>query len=260
MLALVDSLDAVSMTADRRVAASKTDLARRTYTREASLYRQGVTPRADMESAQSALAVAEAEGQRAPAIASAAHVADNGRSVAVVAPISGRITAETATLGAFVEPQAELFRVATAGAVQVEASVTASDARRLSAGDTATILLATGTPVAATVRSITPTVSGANQSATVLLIPVHASRDLVIGEGVQVRLHARSTAGGGLTVSDEAVQNIDGRDVLFVRTRRGFARSRCWWARAAAGWRKSSRACARAIRSPPATLFSSRPR
>jgi len=111
-LALVDSLDAATMTADRSVAAAKVEQARRAYARESALFAQGVSPRQDMETAQSALAVAEAEARRAASVAGAAHVAGNGRSVAVVSPLSGRISAEIATLGGYVEPQTELFHVA----------------------------------------------------------------------------------------------------------------------------------------------------
>ncbi|MDH7972491.1 efflux RND transporter periplasmic adaptor subunit [Sphingomonas sp. AR_OL41] len=223
VLAMVDSLDAASMSADRSVAAARADLARKTYARESGLYRQGVTPRQDMEAAQSALVVANAETQRASAIARAAGVAGNGRSVVVVAPISGRITAESAMLGAFVQPQAELFRIADAGAVQIEAAVPVADARRIMAGDTATIVTSQGAPIDATVRSITPTAGGATQAATVVLIPTSGAGQLVAGVGVQVRIKVRSDGGaGGLTVPEDAVQNIDGRDVLFVRTATGF--------------------------------------
>ncbi|GAA0337306.1 efflux RND transporter periplasmic adaptor subunit [Sphingomonas oligophenolica] len=223
VLALVDSLDAASMSADRSVAAAKADLARKTYARESGLYRQGVTPRQDMEAAQSALAVANAEAQRASAIARAAGVAGNGRSVVVVAPISGRITAGAAMLGAFVQPQAELFRIADAGAVQVEAAVPAADARRIMPGDTATIISGRGAPIDATVRSVTPTVAGATQAATVILIPTTGAGQFIAGEGVQVRIRVRGDGSAvSLTVPEDAVQNIDGRDVLFVRTATGF--------------------------------------
>lgn len=220
-LALVDSADAATMSADTRVAAAKAALARQTFVREASLFRQGVTPRQDMEAAQSALAIAEAEAKRAATVARAAHVA--GGAAAVVSPIAGRITDADAALGAFVEPQVRLFRVASDGAVQIEASVTADDARRIKAGDPATILPGTGAPIAATVRSVTPTVSGTSQSATVLLTPSAGASALVVGQGVQVRIGTRTAAArGGMTVPADAIQSLDGRDVLFVRTPDGF--------------------------------------
>jgi cobalt-zinc-cadmium efflux system membrane fusion protein len=221
-VALVSSLDAASMAADRSVAAAKVDLARKAYAREAGLFRQGVTPRQDMEAAQSALVVAEAEARRAASVASAAHVSGSGGAIAVVSPIAGRITAECVTIGAFVEPQSELFRVANNGAVQLEAAVSAADARRLAAGDIATIIVGTGAPIPAVVRSITPTVSGASQSATVVIVPRAGSDRLSIGEGAQVRIRARRSGRGGLLVAEDAVQTIDGRDVLFVRTAKGF--------------------------------------
>lgn len=220
-LAQVDSMEATTMAADRSVTHAKAELARKAYARELSLFQLGVTPRQEMEAAQSALAVAESEAQRASSVARAAQVSGDGRSVAVVSPINGKITAQTGTLGGFVQPQTELFRVAGAGQAQVEAAVSASDIGRIAAGDIATILAPGGTPVAAIVRSVTPTVSGSTRAATVLLTPVSPASRLVVGEGVQVRLHVKDGA-IGIVVPEDAVQNIDGRDVLFVRTKDGF--------------------------------------
>jgi len=221
VLALVDSLDAATMAADRSVAMAKAELAKKAYARETSLFEQGVTPRQDMEAAQSALAVAEAEARRAESVNRSARVAGDGRSVEVVSPITGKITAQTASLGTYVQPQTELFRVAGDGSVQVEAAVTAADAARIVAGDKATILTTNGQPVEALVHAVTPTVSGSTRSATVLLIPSARSNGLVVGDGVEVRLHVKGSS-DALSVPEDAVQNIEGRDVLFVRTKDGF--------------------------------------
>jgi cobalt-zinc-cadmium efflux system membrane fusion protein len=222
VLATVDSLDAATMAADRTVASAKATLAKETLDREAALYRQGVTPRQDMEAARSGYEVAQAEAGRARAIVGAAHVMRNGRALAVIAPITGRIASENATVGAFVEPQTELFRIANSGIMQIEASVTATDARRIAPGDAASVRLASGSSIGATVRSVTPAVSGLTQSATVVLTLPAVSRELVVGEGVQVRLKARSSGPSGVIVPEDSVQNMDGHDVLFVRTARGF--------------------------------------
>lgn len=220
-LAQVDSMEAASMAADRAVANAKAELARKNFAREEGLFQQGVTPRADFEAAQSALAVANSEAQRANAVARAAQVATDGKSVSVISPITGRITAQTATLGGFVQQQTELFRVAGLGAAQVEAAVASDDISRVAAGDSATILTTSGTPVAAKVRSVTPTVNGATRAATVVVTPDASDATLIVGEGVQVRLHVKN-GGTGLVVPEDAVQNIEGRDVLFVRTKYGF--------------------------------------
>lgn len=220
-LAQVSSSDAAAMNADRNVAIARVDLARKSYARESSLFEQGVTPRQEMEAAQSALAVAESEALRAISVAKAAQVTADGKSVAVVSPINGKITAQTVTLGGFVQPQTELFRIAGNGKVLVEASLPAADVTRVATGDTATILAANGSSIEATVRSVTPTVSGSTRTATVVLTPISSSHGLIVGEGVQARIHAKNGT-PGLVVAEDAVQNVDGRDVLFVRTKDGF--------------------------------------
>jgi len=222
VLATVESPEAAAMASERRVAQARADLSRRTYEREASLFQQGVTPRQEMESAKAALEVAQAEAQRATTVAEAAHLTSDGRAVAVVSPIAGKITAQSVTLGAYVAQQADLFRVAGLGAVQVEAAVTAGDLGRISPGGQAAILLSNGSPLPAKIQAVTPTVSGSARAATVVVRPEQPSDRLVVGEGVQVRLRAKANNNGELSVPEDAVQNIDGTDALFVRTENGF--------------------------------------
>lgn len=220
-LAQVESSEAAGMAADAGAAAAKADLARKAYAREASLFDQGVTPRQDMETAKAALAVAEAEANRAASVARAARVSADGKTVAVVSPINGRISTQAVTLGAFVQPQTELFHVTGDGPLQVESPVSAADIGRIRAGDKATVIGASGQPVNVTVRNVTTAVGGSTRSATTILVPEAKAAALIAGEGVQVRLHVKGTT-TGLVVPEDAVQNIEGRDVLFVRTKEGF--------------------------------------
>lgn len=224
VLATVESIDAATMLSERRVAQARADLARKALAREQSLFEQGVTPRQAMEAARAEADVAEAEAQRALAVTRAARVADDGRTITIASPIAGRITAASAMTGGHVTPDTEVFRVALPGAVQVEAPVTADDLRRIVVGDAATLLLRSGAPVRAKVRSLTPTVSATSRAATAVLVP-ESPQDaaaLVSGEGVQVRLHARSNDVPGVAVPEDAVQNLDGHDVVYLRTEQGF--------------------------------------
>jgi cobalt-zinc-cadmium efflux system membrane fusion protein len=220
VLARVESLEAATMAAERNMTRTRAELARKAYMRESALFEQGVTPRQEMEAAQAALAVADAEAKRAASVARTANVSADGASIAVVSPIAGKVTAQMATLGGFVQPQTELFRVSSAAEPLIESSVPAADIGRIAVGDRATVVRTTGVPVNATVRSVTPTVSSSTRAATVLLAPAKDAQ-LVVGEGAQVRLHVKD-GGAGMTVPEDAVQNIEGRDVLFVRTKDGF--------------------------------------
>ena len=225
-VAIVESRDASAMAADRGAAAAKAVLAQRRLAREKSLYEQKVSPRQDYETAEAEAAAAAAEVRRADAAAGAAHVAADGRSVLVSSPISGRVSAMTANLGAYVQADAELFRVADPRRIQVEALVSGPDAVRIAPGDRAVVELADGGTVPAAVRAVTPGLDPDSRSATVVLTLAGEAPALQPGQVARVRISARPPVGsnpsGGIRVPEEAVQMIQGRDAVFVRTPAGF--------------------------------------
>ena len=221
ILAVVESRDAPGLVADRTVAESKAALARSALTREQQLYDQRVTPRQDLERAQAELAAAEAEVRRAADAAAAVHLTAEGQ-IAVTSPLSGRITSASATLGTFVQAETELFRIADPNFIQIEASVPVMDAQRIEAGDTAKVSTPSGAMLTATVRSLTPTVSEQTRTTTVVLAPSGNHEPLSPGEIVQVDIVPKRTAMTGVVVPEDAVQNIEGRTSVFVRTPTGF--------------------------------------
>lgn len=223
VLALVESREASQIAAARSVAVAKSDLARKVLAREQHLYDQKVTPRQDLEAAQAELAEAEAEARSASAAVGAADVSRDGRYVRVVSPISGRITVASASLGAFVQPETELFRIANARDLQIEAAVTAAEARRIQPGDTAVLETSEGATATAIVRSVTPTVDPTTRAATVVLAMTGPQGLLQPGQLVRARIATRQGGGGGVVVPEDALQTWEGHDVIFVRTKDGFA-------------------------------------
>ena len=221
-LALVESRDAAQIAADRATATARADLARKMAAREQRLHEQKVGARQDLEAAQASLVAAEAEARRAAAAAGAAAVTADGRYVRVVSPISGRVTAMNASLGAFVQPETELFRIADPSRIQVEAAVTAMDARRIQPGDQAVIETTSGEARSAVVRSVTPGVNEQTRSATVVLSLAGGGGVLQPGQLVRARIVSRQSATTGIVVPEEAVQTVEGRDAVFVRTAKGF--------------------------------------
>lgn len=221
-LALVESREAAQIAADRSVASAKADLARKMLERERRLFEQKVSPRQDYETAQAELTAAEAESRRAATAAGAAAVSRDGRYVAVTSPISGRVTAMAASLGAFVQPETELFRIADPARIQIEAQVTAADARRIQPGDQAVIETTGGETRTAVVRSVTPGVSEETRSATVVLALTGGAGAVQPGQLVRARITSRQSAISGIVAPEESVQVVEGRDVVFVRTPKGF--------------------------------------
>ncbi|TAL35513.1 MAG: efflux RND transporter periplasmic adaptor subunit [Phenylobacterium sp.] len=221
-LALVESRDAAQIAADRATATARADLARKMAAREQRLHEQKVGARQDLEAAQASLVAAEAEARRAAAAAGAAAVTADGRYVRVVSPISGRVTAMNASLGAFVQPETELFRIADPSRIQVEAAVSALDVQRIQPGDRAVIGTSGGTDIPAVVRSITPAVDERTRAATVVLSPTGSLADLRPGQLVEVRMTSARSATRAIVVPDEAIQTVEGRSVVFVRAPKGF--------------------------------------
>lgn len=221
-VAMMESRDAAAISSERSTAAAKLALARSSYNREKRLFDARVTARQDLEAAQAVLAEAEAEARRAQGAAAASNVTGDGRQLAVVSLISGRMTRSDAKLGAYALAGAELFRVSDPNRIQINASVLAADARRIQPGDTAVIELLGGETVSAVVRSTTPSLDPESKSATIVLQP-QGIGGLTQGQGLRVRIKPRGTpAGAAIALPEEAVQSFEGRDVVFVRTAKGF--------------------------------------
>jgi len=220
-LAIVESREAAQITADRAAAGARAVLAQKGLARERYLYAQKVSARVDLERAEAEAAAAVAESRRAQAVAGAANVTRDGRGVIVASPISGRVTATTIRLGAFVQPDSELFRVSDPRQIQIEAAIGPADAARLAPGDRAVVELPGGRTVDARVRAVTPTLNGESRAATAVLeIP---GGELQPGLAVRVRLlPSRGGSRSGIAVPEEAVQSLNGRDIVFVRTAQGF--------------------------------------
>lgn len=221
-IARMESREAASIAAERSTAAARLALAQSAFTREKRLFDARVTARQDLEGAQAALAEARAEAARTQASAAAAKVGGDGRSLAVISLISGRVTEADARLGAYVLAGTELFRVADPTRVQVNASVLAEDARRIQPGDRAAIELPDGEIREATVASTTPSLDPQSRTVTVVLQPASPA-GLTPGLGLRVRIVPRAAATGTrVALPEEAVQSVEGRDVVFVRTATGF--------------------------------------
>lgn len=221
-IAWLESRDASAIAAERSTANARAVAARSAYAREKRLFDARVTARQDLEAAQAALAQAEAEVRRTQAAASAARISGDGRFLAVTSLISGRITKSDATLGSYVTAGAELFRVSDPRKIQINASVLPADAHRIRPGGRAVIELLGGETMFATVRSATPSLDPASKTATIVLVPEGVGQ-LTPGQGLRVRIAPAGAAPTSMiSLPEEAVQTVEGREVVFVRTAKGF--------------------------------------
>ncbi len=221
-IAYLESRDAGSIAAERSAASARLIAARAAFAREKKLFEARVTARQDLEAAQAALGEAEAEARRTQSAAGAAKITGDGRFLAVTSLISGRITKADATLGSYVAAGTELFRVADPRKIQINASALPTDARRVQPGDRAVIELVGGETINATVRAVTPSLDAESKAATIVLVP-DGFGQLTPGQGLRVRITPRNASpSASIGVPEEAVQSVEGRDVVFVKTAKGF--------------------------------------
>ena len=219
-VAYLESRDAGTIAAERSSASARLIAARAAYAREKKLFDARVTARQDLEAAQAMLA--EAEARRTQSAAGAAKITGDGRFLAVTSLISGRITKSDATLGSYVAAGTELFRVADPRKIQINASALPADARRVQPGDRAVIELLGGETVNATVRAATPSLDPESKAATIVLVP-DGFGQLTPGQGLRVRIMPRNSApSSSIGIPEEAVQSVEGKDVVFVKTAKGF--------------------------------------
>lgn len=221
-VALLESREAAAFVADRNAAAARAQAARAAANREQRLFNAKITARQDLEAAIAARQTAEAELQRANAAVTAAGVTGGGRYLAVRSPISGRITEVDTQLGAYVSAGTELFNVSDPRRIQIDAAVPATDAQRIRPGDRAIVELPTGNVVEAMVRSVTPSVDPQSRSATAVIQLSGTPAGLTQGQAVRVRITPRGSQESGIILPEEAVQQIEGRDMVFVQVKGGF--------------------------------------
>lgn len=221
IVALLESREAASFVADRNAAAARAQAARAAAAREQRLFNAKITAKQDLEAAVAAARTADADLQRSDAAVRAAGVT-GGRYLAVRSPIGGRITEVDTQLGAYVSAGAELFNVSNPQRIQVEAAAPSSDAQRVQPGDRALVELPNGGVVDSVVRSVTPALNRESRAATVVLEMTGAPGGLTQGQAVRVRITPRGGPVNRIVLPEEAVQQVEGRDVVFVRVNGGF--------------------------------------
>ena len=222
-VARIESADAAALASQLSAARARVTELSSAYEREQRLFDANVTARQDLEAARANLDVARSELNRAQAAVAAAGVSGDGRSLAVTSPLAGQVTAAPIVLGSFVGAGEELYRVVNPNGLQIEVALPSQDASRIQPGDEAAVIVGDGREIGARVRSVTPSLDPESRSATAVLSLTRAIPGLQPGAFLQARIRPSGEVDQSrIAVPENAVQVLEGRDVVFVRTQRGF--------------------------------------
>lgn len=229
-LAVIESREAASLHAEIERTRSRAELARATLNRDEALYARGFRPLREVEISRAAAREADVAVRLARQQASASGVRGGSLNrIVITAPIAGHVIARTAILGqSFTADTAEteLFRIASLDKLSVNLTLPPADATRVRRGGKLEIVSA-GRRQQATVRFVAPALDPETRLVRVIADLDNRSGQWRVGEQVQARISVGGTsvdaAGGAiLMIPAAAVQTVENRSVVFVRTDDGF--------------------------------------
>jgi cobalt-zinc-cadmium efflux system membrane fusion protein len=222
-LAVIESREAAQLKGDIEAARARAALAQSNLRREQRLFAERVSPEQDLIAARTAATEANIALRQAQQQLSAAGYGGGALNrIALPSPISGQIIARSAMLGQTVAADAELYRVANLSTVSLSVSLAAADAGKVRPGSRVEVT-APGRTGEARVTFVSPVLDEQTR-----LVPVIATLDnrdgqWRVGESIKASIQlAGSTGSTTITVPQVALQTVEGKPVVFVRTPAGF--------------------------------------
>lgn len=225
VLAVIESRDIAQLRADTDITRRQAELAQATFKREERLYAEKVSSRQDFEVARAAAQEAGTRLSLAQQQLGAAGGAGGGQSnrLSLRSPIKGYVTARQITLGDVIEPNAHLFEVANLNDLAVELSLSPNDAARVAVG--ATVDVSTGERTgSARIINVSRIVDPATRQVRAIAKLSNKNATWRIGETARASIAlAGGATGGQLAIPRTAVQTVEDKPSVFVRTKEGFA-------------------------------------
>ena len=222
-LAVLESSEAASLNAEVEAAGAHLALADSNLRREQKLFAERVTPEQDLIAARTAAEEARIAVRLARQKLSATGGSAGALNrVAIRAPISGHVIARAAALGETVAPDAELFRVADLSQLAVTMALTPADAGQVRPGAPVEVSSADRRALAR-VSYVSPVLDTGTRLVTVIARLDNRAGDWRVGESVTAAIQLEGASGTpAILVPSAAVQTVEGRPSLFVRTDDGF--------------------------------------
>ncbi len=221
-LAIIESREAASLKAEVEAARARAALAQSNLRREQRLFAERVSPEQDLVAARTAATEAGIALRLAQQQLSATGSGGGSLNrIAVRSPIAGQVIARSATLGQTVAADAELFRVANLSKVTVTTSLVPSDAGRVRPGARVEVTAA-GRRQEGRVTFVSPVLDETTRLVPVIVSLDNAGAPWRIGETVNLSILVPASGDRTVAVPSAAVQMIEDKPFVFVRTPTGF--------------------------------------
>ena len=221
-LAIIESREAASLNAEIEAARARLSLAESNLAREQRLFNERVSPEQDLIAARTTATEARIALRLAQQQVAAAGGGGGALNrIAITAPIAGQVVSRNVTLGQTVAADAELFRVANLSRVAVTLALSPADAGKVRPGSGIEIVSGDRSS-AARVDFVSPILDEATRLATVIAVIDNRSGQWRVGEPVTASIKLPGGGAGSVLVPKSAIQTVEGRPTVFVRTDHGF--------------------------------------
>ena len=221
-LAVIESQDAATLNAEVEKAKARAGLARSNLDRDEALLARGFRAKRDVEISRAAAREADVALQQAQQQVAAAGIRRGSLNrIVITAPISGQVIGRSAVLGQTFEDNAELFRVANLSRLSVTLSLPPGEASRVRPGMTVEIV-AGDRRQAGKVTFVSPILDPQTRQVPVIAMLDNRGGLWRVGESVTARVLLPADGDGAIRIPSTAVQTVEGRTVVFVRTGTGF--------------------------------------
>lgn len=221
-LAVIESREAAELQADVEAQRQQSTLAEATLKREEQLFAQKVSPEQDVLEARAAAAEARIRLQLAQQrLGTTGGAGGSFNRIVVRAPQAGHVVARSVGLGQAVQADAELFRVADLSVVAVELALPPQTASLVAVGGSVSVS-AGDREASGRLAFVSPVIDpGTRQVRAIALLRNEEGRWRV-GETVHAAVATGADA-NALSIPKSAVQTVEDKPSVFVRTDEGFA-------------------------------------
>lgn len=223
ILALIESREVAEAIAEHQAAKESKELTNTIYLREKEYWEKRVIPQKNYLDAQNDLQEANINlnltKQKLQALGHDGD-ANNTRFDRLKSPLAGRIIARELTLGEYVDGTHEAFTVADLSVLWVEIAVAPNDLPFVSEGQA--VAISAGVKKAeGKLIFLSPAIDPETRTAKAIVELDNAKGEWRPGEFANAAI-ATASHEASITIPKDAVQNIEGQNVVFVQTAEGF--------------------------------------
>lgn len=222
-IAIIESREAAQMKGEVQASRARLALANSNLAREQRLFSQKVSPEQDLIAARTAAIEARIAYSQARGQVSAAGGGGGGLNrLGITASLSGQVIARPVVLGQTVAADAELYRIANLRKVSVSLNLRPEDAGRVKPGNVVSIT-APGRQATAHISFVSPALDPQTRQVPVIATLGNSAGQWRVGESVTASVQLSGSGGSSaIRVPTTAVQTVEGKSVVFVRTPKGF--------------------------------------